>query len=1115
MEENEISSPKETELKDNNKIDKEKEFSKWINLKILLQKKKSLESSVDFITKKTLGKFLSNYCEIYKYKIEMYLFSKETNKFFLGEGCCPGVSKKIEISDDSKEICYDSCLSDFLFYFRENNSELLKLIDLIPEDNIIDFSFFLSNLFYGNFINPIDAQNELILIIFLLLEKSINELVTPTEDNFLNNRFLDCFFNAFLHREEIKKYINMVLISEIENINEKCNTYNSMDIIQLSRIHYKEYTKYINNYSFFNMEKQRFYVNETFNCIKNERHASSLQDFVVIDKPQIDDNLDITNQDLLNKTRVINYENISINSILIYEFFNEINIKDIQKLLIKEKDEFMRCFYIKQLKLSKNNIHSINCKDYFYEKMIKERLLSRNSIEKYNKGYQLIIQSLNGFLTKLENKVIIPFSLKIICRLIYILLKRKFPKITEFQLYTFIGTFLFDKFLNPIFENIESIIINEIDMISFDTKKFLLDIAFVFRQLIKGELFTNKQFGYYNIFNQYFLNNYFRIRNIIKNFIDVRIPKKISLLIEQFNNVTIKNNPKEINYNYSRKNQLDVVFQKCICFNVSQLLLIYNTVNNNKNIFIQEGTKFESIFNELSKYIPQMEINNNKYYVIVKEEINKNVKILFEEEKNKSFKRSDILNKLKQLIITLLSELKIRNDWNYFPRLNTKQTFDFINNYLKQIEKKKKLIPLNWYSKYIVEYLELIEENYKKDDYNLLFKSIIEDVTIIIKKLRNLNSFLCTYINNKNLYLNKKKNKLKKNFEGIKTIILKIKAILFLEKEKIDLCFMDGKKYNEIQKLLNKNQESKINKDILVISEISNCPHIKLKEEKYEKLCSNDEINQYHLQNVKDFANKFSSYNKIISEEIINHSINQSAENQFFNLSTTKNEINKNILLIESSKEILNTFINYINKKIETSEILTVFQKKEERELISKYILDFILKLLCIKIYEQKPLPLDNIFHQKCSILNSFVIPSQFNLPKEFEEKNILKDIVYYFSKIEEHRTPSAVYKEIGNAINLIYSMFKLFLNKTEVDLDDILNVIIYCLILTKSKRMIFNIYFCKFFLMEGEVNGNLSFNISQIESAINIINKINAQYLKLSDEEFNEKCSKFKFISN
>ena len=1111
----EISSSKGTELKNNNKIDKEKEFSKWINLKILLQKKKSLESSVDFIKKKTLGKFLSNYCEIYKYMIEMYLFSKDCNKFFLDKDYYPDTDKKLEMSDDSKEICYDSCLSDFLFYFRENNSELLKLIDLIPDENIVDFSFFLSNLFYGNFINTKDAQNELILIIFLLLEKSINELVTPTEENFLNNRFLDSFFNSFLHREEIKKYINIVLISEIENINEKCNTYNSMDIIQLSRIHYKEYTKYINNYSFFNMEKQTFYVNETFNCLKNERHASSLQDFVVVDNTRDDDNLDINNEDLLNKARVINYENISINSILINEFFNEVNIKDIQKLLLKEKDEFMRCFYIKQLKLSKNNIYSINCKDYFYEKMIKEKLLSRNSIEKYNKGYQLIIQSINGFLKKLENKVIIPFSLKIICRLIYILLKRKFPKITEFQLYTFIGRFLFDKFLNPIFENIESIILNETDMISFDTRKFLLDIAFVFKQLIKGELFTNKQYGYYNIFNQYFLNNYFRIRNIINNFIDVRIPKKILLLIEQFNNGNIKNNPKEINYNYSRKYQMDVVFQKCICFNVNHLLLIYNIVNNNKNIFIKEGTKFESIFNELSKYIPQMEINNNKFYVIVKEEINKNVKILFEKEKNKSIKRSDILNKLKQLIITLLSELQIRNDWNNFPQLNTKQTFDFINNYLKQIEKKKKLIPLNWYTKYIVEYLELIEEKYKKDDYNLLFKLIIEDVTKIITKLRNLSSFLCTYINNKNLYLIKKKNKLKKNFEGIKTIILKVKTLLFLEKEKIDLCFMDGKKYNEIQKLLNKNQESKINKDILVISEISNCPHSKLKEEKFEKLCSNDEINQYHLQNIKDFAHKFSTYNKIISEEIINHSINQSAENQFFNLSTTKNEINKNILLIESSKEILNTFMNYIDKKIETSEILTVFQKKDERELISKYILDFILKILCIKIYEQKPLPLDNVFYQKCSILNSFVIPSQFNLPKEFEEKDILKDIVYYFSKIEEHRTPSAVYKEIGNAINLIYSMFKLFLNKTEVDMDDILNVIIYCLILTKSKRMIFNIYFCKFFLMEGEVNGNLSFNISQIESSINMINKINAQYLKLSDEEFNEKCSKFKFINS
>ena len=77
----------------------------------------------------------------------MYLFSKETNQILLDNQYIPDIEDKVEISDDYKELCYDSCLKDFLFYFRENNSELIKIIELISEEQKIDFSYFLCHLF--------------------------------------------------------------------------------------------------------------------------------------------------------------------------------------------------------------------------------------------------------------------------------------------------------------------------------------------------------------------------------------------------------------------------------------------------------------------------------------------------------------------------------------------------------------------------------------------------------------------------------------------------------------------------------------------------------------------------------------------------------------------------------------------------------------------------------------------------------------------------------------------------------------------------------------------------------------------------------------------------------
>ena len=394
----------------------------------------------------------------------------------------------------------------------------------------------------------------------------------------------------------------------------------------------------------------------------------------------------------------------------------------------------------------------------------------------------------------------------------------------------------------------------------------------------------------------------------------------------------------------------------------------------------------------------------------------------------------------------------------------------------------------------------------------MLYKEIATDIMKLIIKLNYLNSLLRIHINKKIIEIENKKNRLKKQYEAIKSNILKLKTLSFIENEKIALCFMDGKKYNEIQKLINKNPETKQNNDILILSEINNCPHKKLKDEKLEKLINKEELPNFHIHKIKAFAFKFASCYEIISEEIMNTSISQTAEQGFCQTMTMDNEICNDILFMNTSKGALTIFMNYINNLIELSDKFENFTKKEEREQISKYILDYILKILCIKIYEQKPLLLDDNFHHKCSVYNSVVLPSNFQIPQEFLDKNVLKDIIYYLDKIEQHRTPSAMYNEIGNMINSISSIFIFFFNRRDIDFDEILNMIIYCIILTKPKRMIFNIYFCKFFLMKDDITGSLAFNTSQIESAIKFINQINAQFLNMTDKEFNEKASHFKF---
>jgi len=227
----------------------------------------------------------------------------------------------------------------------------------------------------------------------------------------------------------------------------------------------------------------------------------------------------------------------------------------------------------------------------------------------------------------------------------------------------------------------------------------------------------------------------------------------------------------DINYDYFKENSSEFMQHDSICFNIEQFFLLYDIVNNNKDIFFNEGSKLENIFNNLSKYIHNFENSNKNYYVIIKENYSKEEeKLLFQKEKmiglSKYKTPEDQLFKLKFCITFLLSKIELSNQWDWAQERNdTKKTFNFINNYLIMQEKKQrsKLVPLNWYSKYILKNIELINESYKLNDYELLFYEIEDDIHNLIDQLKELNEFLTVNIRTKFGIIENRKKIMSKN----------------------------------------------------------------------------------------------------------------------------------------------------------------------------------------------------------------------------------------------------------------------------------------------------------------------------------------------------------------
>ena len=1109
---------------------------KWENLKILLQNKTSLESSVKLLKKQTLNQFSSKCCEIYKDKIKIYLLTLKNKQILSSIKNTEPYYQNIVIKGDVDELCSDTYLKDFFFYFRENNEEMLKLINLLNSEQRQILIPFLCHFFYENFFMESSEQEEIFYLIYLLLEKEIYNMCAPLPLSFLSDNFLGDFLIEMGNKYEIKNYIDIVLNSVIREINEIYSSYYCLDIIGESKKYYKRVLKYRitdSSNSFYDMNKQNFYENELFFSQATSSNNSKKKSLSLSINPRVSSKTKIDIEQWTGIGPEINYETSYINSFLDKTFFFELN-KSLLNNCSEIKDIFMKSFYVKQLKQinSLKNPNLFNCKDY-YEKMVKAENISKKSIEHYNKGYKLIIEFIDNLLKNLEMKEIIPYSVKIICRLIYLLVEKKFKNISEMPKTILVCSFIFDKLIFPILENPDSSNISKMMIISLGARKNLSNISLVLKKLVRGELFSEEKYESYKIFNKFIYDNFIRLKKIVQNFIEVKLPDKIISLLDKFYNdenfslAGRKIESSEINYDYFKENPSEFMQHDSICFNLKQFYLFYDIVNNHKNIFLKKDSKFEKIFNNLSKYLFNFEKSNNNYYVIIKENYSKEEEeLLFQKEKMiglcKSKTPEDLLVKLKFSITYLLTKIKISLQFDRFQEnYDTKDTFNFINRYLIMQEKKETslLVPLNWYSKYILKNIDLICEKYKTNDYELLYKEIENNVYNLIDKLKELNKFLTVNIRTKFAIIENRKKNYKQELIDMEKTELNIRALLFIESTDIGICLIDSQEYNEIQKII----ESKafIEPNTYIISNKKYCPHTKLNEFDIKTLKIKGKLNQYHCKRIKDFAIKFSKYHQTIANEITNC---------YFDSNNTQKKINnddisgKDFAFSESLKDILDVYMNYVNKILEehpmfnnnnyfliddNEEIDIKEKQKKDKEKTLKIIWNYILKILCIKIYDSKPLDIDTNFKVKCFLYSSFVKPSNFKISQEFCDENMLNKIKYHLKKMDKKRTPDGMNQEFSNAVQLIFSLFKFYLNQTSVEAGDLLPFIIYSMVSTKPERIVFNICFSKYFLNGIELKGNIGYNIIQAESAIKYITNLDARQLGFTEQEFNENVLK------
>ena len=1080
--------------------------------------------------------------------------------------------KEYIINDDVERDLLDTCepIKNFLFLLRNNPEYIVKLKYILNDnkEKINSLVELLCNQFYDNILIPAQNQNnpELGNLIYKLLEDEIITMNSATIDDFLNdNSFIGKFFTVFLRKDEFRLFFGKILkpilitidnqdddcldvsllnikakLNKVEKIKEKANlNSNNKDILN-NKEEEEEYFNLL--YKDIKKSKVTFKKNIGLDLDKSEMKLKNIDNFYKKDNIQISQNQKEINskensslnsennsETLKKKSETINKEEINL------EYNEELTQDKIISMILKEKNKDLREFFISQLEqintdpdiFTNNGLKNIITNEYKPNE-------GKNILNKYKENFVFIKDLIDSLLQELINKInIIPYSLKCICRIIFILITKKFPNLPKFYRNAFIGKFVFDKCIFPILSlDSKNSIINRI--FSPCVKSCVNIIINVISNAYRGCLYQANSETEKTIFNYYLIEIIPILNKFYEYLIDIKLPdfienelnvinekikenkdnkifhfnrRKIPIKsngIEENNinliNNNIKNN-KDINYDYFKENPEEIMRLQGICFSIQDILFLLSIISKNMKVFKNlpeydffiktverincDDYKLEELSKTNQNNSKEKELIKQIFYVIFKDERNNQLENLFKskkKDKSKFYSDDDkikesgvILNKIKFCIKNILKNIELTfSDLDKVT--STDKLFSALYFYLNEIGENSEIydrVPIKWYSQYIYENKDNLNFKYRENDFQLLYEEMVEEEREKLEELKNITSKIITK-NNINLNCaNDLVNKMNYSLEDIIEEKKIAKLEIFIDTEEIKVCLLTSKdKDKEGQKLY--------------IKEISECPFNNSDFHK-DPLNTKNKLT-CHTRYIKDFINKF-SYEKWDKENklpppkiLVGHEIRsgQRKTKIYKAFQDYKNIIKKRIKAPINNRNLFKDIYDY-------------------NDLLEK-IEDFIFRQIYKYIAPSLRFKLDETFFKKTQDLD-WVTPNMLDI------KNISINLLDYpincIQKLEKVKSVNDKLNCIRDAHAAINNVIK-FSNGSDSDAgqDEITPLFQYIIIKAQPKTIYTNIYYIKTLLDESELSGSKGFLITQMESAISYIDKLEPNSLKIKQNE-------------
>ena len=972
------------------------------------------------------------------------------------------------------------------------------------EDNLASF---IVNNFYENILSSNYIEDNLMYVLALILKEEINKLKYINEPELFLDGNSPCGYLLYelRRKNDIQYFFKTVILNvvdDLEVISSKTFNLNIQKIVNTIK----------NNNNVDNKENK---LNKSKIAKTKSINASDLY------KKQ----LDTPNNNMSN----LNFEEIKLKQIKEKEKANldEFSEKYLITLSLDEIKKMVNEQYInnKNMKDYCNNQLIIcekedNNKYYYSNSKLMEKLYQVNSSEEvliiYQRDFLQIIDFIEQILTNLKNNLyLLPYSVKCLCKIISILIKKKFENINEIQKNSFIAAFLFKQLIIPILSNpANGVLINNF-IISRTTLLNLRIINKILSQFVSGKFFQDNIDSDYTPFNLYFLEKMPDIVEIFDKITKVTLPS----FIEKLLNDTLDEN---YQYDYFKENPDEVMYHRSICFNLKDISAILDNLDKNKDkVFPNDppGFIFRKTFDKLNsnknrkllddlkknENIGNVNLNNSReikhrkslkrekekidldnkqktnFFLITSLIANDKYKELFDlqldQKPNYTIKEKNIDNesdthkndiiKVKNFFSSLLYNYRklIITDFDQGTTSNTIDILKILKTFVKSSNfVVDDTIPSEWYIDSILEYLKKLPEELSKNDYEKLFDEMEEELNLAIKRLDFEAISICL---DKLKFTKRGKNYYEESIKSTKDLEINKEIQNIVEDDfiPVEMHF----KYDD----LNKEQ---IEFDII---------KLKIKEKDYEKKLKQ----QTKLKNVV-FCNTI----KTFTEKFPNLTIFQ--EKQDVDIF----DMQKELKIPEKIELYFNLIREYLisNKKLPSS-----FDIEEA----NNKIYDYVMSKIYDKIFPKTDDTDDKIFNK--SFMLSWTEPKHLIPGKtNYVFDSFLPGVIDYFKLIDKEKSPRKKILYIKEIFNSISKVVKFNGGDENTGVDDQMPILNYAFIKAQPSRIYSNSRLMELYL--GDLNSKEEGSqLMQLIALCNFIVNINYKNLyNVTKEEFTRNCN-------